>query len=107
MHCERKPRSVSCARASRRAADDQSQFTPDCRKDNHHRSAFIRVIRGPFLPGFSTTDYTDYTDGRETGSDRANKSLRPADARFAAGAFPRRLWVGSTLVGRDPGLARE
>jgi hypothetical protein len=39
----------------------------------------IRVIRGSFLPGFSTTDYTDYTDGRETASDRANKSLHPAD----------------------------
>jgi hypothetical protein len=76
----------ACARAGLHGADDQSQSRPDRRKDNHHRLAFIRVIRvirGSFLPGLSTTDYTDYTDGQETGSDGANKSLRPADWKSA------------------------
>jgi hypothetical protein len=62
----------ACAGAGLHAADDQSQFRPDAGRPTttSRRLAFIRVIRvirGSFLACSSTTDYTDYTDGRGTG----------------------------------------
>jgi predicted TIM-barrel fold metal-dependent hydrolase len=44
----------------------------------------IRVIRGSLLACSSTTDYTDFTDGREMASDRANHSLGLRESELLA-----------------------